>query len=303
VKRKKKKGSPLGGERLLPAGRFDPLELLRFEAQSHFLDAVAEHCPHVLDFLWSEVFEVERAGVPNQGVREKKAAELLNRCNVGIVKRTGRDRLGCRICSTWFSHAVVGTVGEWWSPAFSEKPQKLKFFFGAPNYHPEERTPRKPRYYRDEVLRPTPLPETIVGLRWDPHLESLLGAQRFSFEFSAFEPFEQRAADWKRLCKAAFERSLEAHLAERDPGGPKTPRMTEPDHFRWAALAVFGENGDGTFGWTYEQIRKTAGKDTVSAIQTGVQNVLQLIGIEAKRTRGRRAGVKEKKVRIRLGGQ
>jgi hypothetical protein len=73
--------------------------------------------------------------------------------------------------------------------------------------------------------------------------------------------------------------------------------MIEPDHFKWAALSICGENKDGTFGWTLTQIRKVAGRSSASTVHRAVEEVLKLIGIEVQRTRGRPRGTRERRPR------
>lgn len=297
---KRKRGVPLGGERLLPdlpSAKGDPYEALRFEAQTKFLGAVSEHCQHVLSSLWSDIFAQRTARRFPGGEEDQKALDTwIERYNFREVKsRTAQpDLLRCRVCSTWLEHAAQLTLGEWHNrlrvdltherPPAPERPQKLEFVFGQDTGFSPEGSVRKPRYYRHEILAGK-LDEERARLPGDDPLHSVPLMVRFWFP--AFEPFEERAADWKERCRRSFEGALASHLAERDPGGPRTPKMIEPEHFTWAALAVCGDNADGTFGWTLTRIQKFAGRGSVSTVHRAVHNVLNLIGIEIKRRRGR----------------
>ena len=122
---------------------------------------------------------------------------------------------------------------------------------------------------------------------------------QFRFSFDAFEPYEERAAAWKRRCKATFERVLREHLRERDPGGQKAPKLVKPEHFKWAALTVCGDNGGGTFGWSYPRIQRLSGRDSVSTVVAAVKRILTLIRLTLERQRGRPPGIREKQIRRR----
>lgn len=290
---KRKRGAPLGGERLLPVqggGRGDPLEALRFAAQLQFLEALAEYCPHVLDSLW-KLFSppYEFAMSPEEDRKRIEEWMLLYRLRV-ITRSERPDLLRCKLCTTWVEHAARITTGEWFPNR--ERPERLVFFFGQ-NYFSPSGPVEKPHYYREAVLAGK-LDEERAML---PGTRTASLPRTWTINLPIFEPFEDRVAEWKRRCREKVDAAIAAHLADRDPGGPRTPKMIEPDHFKWAALFVCGENEDGTFGWTFTRIRRLAGRSSASTVHRAVRNILNLIGIDVERPRGRRRGTTERRPR------
>lgn len=327
AKASRKRSAPFGGERLLPKERGDSLRVLRFEARRLFLDALAEECPHLLGSLWREVF-VPHFALPGYSGLDDAGGVIgrwLDRFRFRKVTRAGPGRWRYEYVE-WFSNAVWDTLWAWKSlPELNDstheraRPGRLEFrdrIFGRGMVLKRPRQlldavvlPGRFRYkeepYRSwlvkgyilhyEYLKRHPKPGVLPR---DEDYETILVPERvrpFEFSFPAFEPFEERTADWQKRCRAAFDQAVKTHLGERDPGGKKAPKLTELDHFRWAALAMCGDNGDVTFGWTFARVAAAAGR-TVSekTVQSAVARVLRIVGLRLPERRGRKRGIAER---------
>ncbi len=249
-----------------------------------FLDAIEQHCPAALESLRSDVspffsnrfvladYPQARTLEDLNGLAKQRQSDgqealwgWLEARLPGIseenVRRTRRDRFN----PIWFVEVVRSTVAQWGRVSPSP-PLKFDRQFEWPQGLPRGAIVRQgdAREVFSEARRldgagfeswgafsgSNEKPAWWIGVP-DP-------APRFVFDFPAFDPFRDWRSgnmigreDWEQGCRRAFRQFVARHLSEVDTTAPPNK-----EHVKWTALRLFGENDDGSFGWTQRQLAK-----------------------------------------------
>lgn len=108
----------------------------------------------------------------------------------------------------------------------------------------------------------------IIGLGWSPDLETRYDART-------------------RLCQQ-FDLEVERYLdgvGAQLPDGYEPTRTKTARHFRWTALYLCGERGDGAYGWSYRQLadhmssEQHSVSDSTSTVRDAIKDVMRLVDL------------------------